>query len=171
MNFMGLANLIHVLTSACWAGGTFLVAWFITPTAAASGEAGSTFMRNLVQGTKVSMYLNIASWVAILTGLYMYYFFSGGFNTGWMATPKGLAITISGLTAIAALTVGQAVSRPTANRLTALGQAIQAGGAPPTTEQVAEMGRLSQRMTSAGRLAAILLVLTIVGMALGRRML
>ncbi len=171
MNFMGLANLIHIIASAIWAGGAFMMAWFIAPTAAVSGEAGSAFMRSLVQGTKVSLYLTVASWLTILTGLYLYWVFSGGFTSAWMSTSQGLAFTLSALTAIAALVVGQAVSRPTANRMTALGMEIQAGGGPPAPEQLAEIGALGARMTSAGRLVAILLMLTIVGMALGHRML
>lgn len=171
MSLMGLANLIHVVTAVCWAGGAFLIAWFLAPTVGASGEAGGSFMRNLTQGTKMVLYLNLASWLSVLTGLYLYWIFSGGFNPAWITTNQGLAFTISGLTAVAALIIGQTVSRPSSNRMAAIGREIQAGGGPPTPEQAVEMSALNNRMLSAGRQVAVLLMLTIIGMALGHRML
>ncbi len=171
MSFMALANLMHIVAAVCWAGGAFLMAWFIAPTVAASGEAGGSFMRNLAQGTKMVLYMNVAAWLAILTGAYLYWGFSRGLSTSWMATSQGLAFTLSGLTALAAFVVAQAISRPSAGKLAALGQAIQASGGPPTPEQATEIGALNQRMAFAARWVAILLMLTIVGMALGHRML
>ncbi len=171
MSLMGFANLIHIVTAVCWAGGAFLTAWFITPTVAATGEAGGSFIRGLIQGTKIILYMNLASWLTILTGLYMYWVFSAGFSPAWITTSQGLALTISGLTAVAALVIGQTVSRPSSNRIAALGREIQAGGGPPTPEQAEEIGSLNNRLVSAGRWVAVLLMLTIIGMALGRRML
>ncbi len=171
MSLMGLANLIHIITSVCWAGGAFLIAWFLAPAVGASGEAGGSLMRNLTQGTKMVLYLNLASWLSILTGLYLYWIFSGGFNPTWITTSQGLAFTISGLTAVAALVIGQTVSRPSSNRMAAIGREIQACGGPPTPEQAQQLGVLSNRMVTAGRRVAVLLMLTIIGMALGHRML
>ncbi|MEE9167197.1 MAG: hypothetical protein V3U24_07035 [Candidatus Neomarinimicrobiota bacterium] len=88
----------------------------------------------------------------------------------WILSQKGLATTIGGSAAIAALLIGQMVQRPSAKKIAALGGEMQKAEGPPSQEQLAEMQALQNRITTGAKWVAILLVVTTVGMALGRRL-
>ena len=89
-------------------------------------------------------------------------------NGAFARSHAGMTYGIGATAAIATLVVGFTMITPAANRLGALGAAIQAGGGPPTSEQQADMARLQARMTLGSRLAASLLLLTVITMAVAR---
>jgi hypothetical protein len=70
--------------------------------------------------------------------------------------------------ALIAVVIGMAVNSPAASRLAALGASIQAAGRPPSSDELAEMQRLQQRLARAGVLVALLLLLAAAAMALAR---
>ncbi len=57
---------------------------------------------------------------------------------------------------------------PAAKRLGALGQEIQASGGPPTPEQLAEVQAQQKKLTQGALWTAILLAVSVAGMALSR---
>jgi len=63
---------------------------------------------------------------------------------------------------------GMMVMRPAGMRMGAISQQIQAGGAPPTPEQQAEIGKLRQTLSTGGRIAAIVLIITTALMSVAR---
>ena len=78
---------------------------------------------------------------------------------------QDFALALGALAAIAALTIGIALQRPTGDKLRKLGESL--AGQPPNAEQAAEMGRLQGKMASYGNTLAYLFAISLAGMALG----
>jgi hypothetical protein len=106
--------------------------------------------------------------VTVLSGIWLYMKDVSMSNGAFARSHAGRTYGIGAAAAIATLVVGFTMITPTANRLGALGAAIQAAGGPPTAEQQAEMARLQARMTLGSRLAASLLLVTVITMAIAR---
>lgn len=81
--------------------------------------------------------------------------------SGW----KGVVLSIGALSGISALVFGLGRQRPTILAMRQL--VLDMAGNPPTEEQAARMGALRARMTGYGNILAVLMAVTITGMALG----
>lgn len=169
MDVVGIIlRLIHIFAGVFWAGATFMVVGFVYPTVQELGPEGQRFMQRLVQQRKYTTYVSAAGGLTILAGLLLYWRDSGGLRIGWITSGFGLALTIGGLAAIATLVLGFAVTKPTVEGLAALGKEIQAGGKPPTPEQMARLQGLQRRMSQALMWTTVLLVIAVAGMAVAR---
>lgn len=161
-------RIVHIGAGVFWVGSILFFARFIFPSALALGPAAGPFMDQLNRVRKVPQALLGAAVATILSGLFLYWRASLGFQWAWMRSPTGMVFGLGGLFALTAFFVGVLVNRPTAERLGQLGAAIQAKGGPPSPEQAAEMQRLQGRIGAALRAVALLLVLATAAMALAR---
>lgn len=161
-----ILRVIHILGGVFWAGWAFILAGFLEPAVDAAGPAGGEFQKALVQKTRIMPVMIAAPLLTILTGILLYWETSGGFSLAWIASGNGLALTIGGLAAIVAFVAGMVINRPTAERIGALGREMQASGGPPTPEQQAEMQVLQERLSRAGAVGAVLMLVAVIGMAL-----
>lgn len=168
MDIVSAVNLIHIITGVFWAGGVIMMAWFIAPAAGASGEGGQAFMKELTQETRMVLFLSVSSFLAIVSGIYMYWVFSGGLDRDWLSSGKGVALTIGGIAAVGAFLTGQLISGSAARRIARLAGEIQKGEGSPGEEQLNEIKGLQGRMARGANWTAILIVVALVGMALGR---
>lgn len=142
-----LLRLIHIFTGAFWAGATIYVAMFVLPAVNALGPDGGKFMAQLMKTKKLPVFMNVMSFLNILTGFRLLMIMTSNFkNTEWFSTHYGMCISIGMVAALGAFTIGLMVSRPTANKINALGAAIGAAGGPPSQEQAAQMGALRAKM-------------------------
>ncbi|MCC7352796.1 MAG: hypothetical protein IT330_03485 [Anaerolineae bacterium] len=145
-----------------------------------------------MQQRKYTTYVSAAGGLTTLAGLLLYWRDTGGLHVGritgcsislnitqpyicilpevegWITSGFGLALTIGGLAAIAKLVLVFAVTKPTVEGLAALGKEIQAGGKPPTPEQMARLQGLQRRMSQALMWTTVLLVIAVAGMAVAR---
>lgn len=161
-----LLRLVHVIAGVLWVGGVWVIAGFVEPTSRSLGTDGGRFMQGLVPRFSAAMF--VSATLAVLSGLLLYWRASGGLRLAWITTGTGLALTVGGLAALAAFYTGFWVINRAGRRLTALGTAIQVQGAPPTPEQGAEMAALQEKMRQGGVWTAVLLVVTVVGMAVAQ---
>jgi hypothetical protein len=168
MTIYAVLRLVHILSGVFWAGVNFTMAGFITPSVKATSPGSSGFMQHLAQKSGLPRYAEIAGWLTIIAGLALYWVLSDGFQLSWFVTRRGIVLAFGGLLAIAAMILAYAVQKPAAKRIGALGQEIQAGGGPPSPEQIAEMQALQNRMAQGARWTAILLVIAVAAMALSR---
>ena len=168
LSVVWLFRLIHILSGVFWVGGILLFAHFVFPAARALGPAGGALMSHLTQVRQLPRVLLTAGGVTVLSGLGLYWHDSMGFQGAWMRTHTGMLFGAGGLLAVVAIVVGLTVNAPAAKRLGVLGAKVQAQGAPPTFDQAAEMQRLQQRLGTALRAVALLLVLATAAMALAR---
>ena len=158
---MTLLRLVHIVAGGFWAGAAILMGWVVAPAARSVGPAAGPFMQALLKRRITTVLLTTGS-VTVAAGLWLW-----AIRQPTMGRWQDWALAIGALSAIAALTIGIGLQRPTAARVQALGAQIISAGAPPTTEQSAEMGRLQGKMGRYGSTLAYLFTVALAGMALG----
>lgn len=163
-----LFRLVHILSGVFWVGGVLLFAHFLFPTARALGPTAGPVMDHLNRIRRMPQTLLSAGGANILSGFGLLWHDSAGFQGTWMASTMGITLSTGGLLAVIALGIGLTINAPTAQKLGAMGAAVQAQGTPPAPEQVAEMQRLQRRLGAALSAVATLLVLATAAMALAR---
>jgi len=168
--FFIIFRLLHILAGVAWVGGVFLFVVFVQPSAAAIGPAAGPMMGQLLGTRKlVDRFLQLAA-VTIVAGLVMYIKDASDFGSlgDFLQTGYGVALTIGMLTAIAAAALGCAVTRPNVGRLLGMQRAIAESGAPPTSEQAAQIAAIQRTLKIYARLSFGLLVVTVAAMATAR---
>jgi uncharacterized membrane protein len=75
-----LMRIIHVLSGVAWAGGTFLLASVVEPSARGTGPEGGKFMQYASGPGKLPVYMMVSGILTLLSGLYLFWVRSGGFN-------------------------------------------------------------------------------------------
>lgn len=153
---------VHVLAGSFWLGAALMLVAFVAPCAQASGAAGDRFMQRLLAGSRFPQAMGAASLLASAAGLWLLWSVSGGLRGDWFATPSGVVYALAALAGLAALGVGLAVNKPTAQRLAALGERL-AGSVDAA--DAARLQALQARLRAGGQWGAALLVLSTLGMA------
>lgn len=160
-------RLLHILLGVFWAGTLMFSATFLFPSIREAGPDGAKVAAALARRG----FLNIMPLVAglnILSGLWLYWRVSGGFQPAFMHSATGMTFGLGATAAIVAFVIGVAVMRPAMMRAGALSQ--RAAQAPPAERdaQLATVQTLRLRAASAGRVVAVLLALAVAAMALAR---
>ena len=147
-------RILHIGGGVFWAGTTIFAAFFLEPSVSAAGPAGGEVMKRL-NATRFHPVMITLTLLTILAGLRLLWIASGGFNATWMRSPSGLCYTIGGVSALIGFVIGAAVNGPTVRQLGAVTDA-------------ATREALLARLRMATRVTALLLILTVVMMAIGR---
>ena len=156
-------KLLHVLAGMFWVGAAIITPLYLLATARAIGPAAGPFMKHVINVRKLPVAFNVAAGLNMLTGLGLYDNLSQHFRHPLVTSFNGWALTLGGLCGVLAFVWGAIVPGPAARRLVALTSKITG---TPTPEQAAEIGRLQARLHVGGMIAAMLLVLSLAGMAL-----
>jgi hypothetical protein len=161
-----ILRIIHVVGAVIWAGWAFTNTAFLAPAVKASGPAGGAVMGNILKTTLLKVMI-IVPLLVVTAGVIMYWYYSGNLSIEYLTSFRGLALTLGALAGLIAFIEGMLVTGPTARKMAAIGDQIQQGGGSPSPEQLAQMGVLRERLSSAGLHGTILLTAALVGMALG----
>jgi hypothetical protein len=164
--YLVILRVIHILAGVLWAGWAFASAGFVEPAARAAGPEGGKFMQALAAKTKLTQAMLVAPLLVILSGVLIYLQMSGGLSRDWLVSASGLALTLGALAGILAFILGFVMIRPAADHLAALSGRLQMAGGPPKPEQMAELGIVQRQLYRGGWYGAILLVISVIGMAL-----
>jgi uncharacterized membrane protein len=149
-----LMRILHVGLGAFWVGTLIFTAFFLFPAMRDAGPDSAKVANQLLQ-RKFAVIMPLTAIIAILAGVWLLWRVSGGFANGYMGTSAGKAYSIGGLAAIIALIIGLSVVRP------AMIKATQLGGTP-------EAQALRARAGKANVWVALLLMVTLIAMAVGR---
>jgi uncharacterized membrane protein len=160
-------RILHILSGAFWYGSLIFIMRFLMPSIRAAGAAGGPVMAQLNQ-RKLSLAMMGAAIVNVGAGIWLMFIVSGGNPGPWMRSGMGRTFALGGAFAILALIVGMVVVAPVTRRMGTLAATIGRRGAPPTPEELAEMGRLQQRNAVGTAIIAVLLTLAVVAMAVAR---
>jgi hypothetical protein len=163
-----LARLIHVVAGVMWAGALVFIGLLLLPAGRATGPAGGAVMQQLVRVQRMPLYLMLLMALTVLSGLSLFWLDVSAFGPAWIHTGPGRTFSAGAVFGILTAIVGGAVNLPASKKLEALGAAIHAGGAPPTPEQAAELGRLQNRLYSVGRWLTVLVLLAVICMGVAR---
>lgn len=160
-------RLLHILSGAFWYGATMFTARFLAPSLGAVGPAAGPVMAQLNQ-RKLPMAMMGAGIVNVVSGVWLMFAVSGGNLGEWMRSRMGQTFSAGGTFAIIGLVTGMIMVAPSAKRLGVIAAAAAKRGGPPSPEEVAEAGRLQQRMRTGSALVATFLTLAVAAMAIAR---
>jgi len=156
-------EVVHVGSAFVWAGAALFIALFVSPAARAAGPGAGPFMGAMVTRTRL---LDAMTWTSILTvgaGIWLWALDFDGAPTGY----KGAFITIGALAGISALGIALLRQRPTIVAMRDILVDVAATDGPPSESQGADLTELRAAMTRNGNVLAVLVVIAIVGMAVG----
>ena len=112
--------------------------------------------------------MTLSAFSTALSGLGLLWWCAQGGWGVWTASAYGYAILAGSIVGLAGFFLGLFVNAPTAKKMSDLAWAMQSAGRPPSPDQLAEMGRLQQRMHGAALTSAVLLSLTVILMGAAR---
>jgi hypothetical protein len=159
---------VHIVGGVFWVGAVFLMVGFIFPTVRATGPIGGRFMQEVMQRRRLSVFMNTAAGLTMLSGIIMYGRIMAATNGAWGETAAGMTFGIGGLATILAAILGGALVGRGGQRLARIGAAVQASGGAPSPEQAAEMSAIQARMGRAMIAVAGLLFVAVTSMATAR---
>jgi len=142
-------------------------AFFLMPAIAAAGPGGGSVMREFGKA-KIPQFMMSLMAVTVLSGLGLMGVIASRSDGTWFSSPMGRVISLGAALAIIASVYGAVVNRPTGMRMQQLG--AEMGGGQPTPDQAAEMKVLQEKLSSASRLVAVMLLLAVAAMAVARYM-
>jgi putative copper export protein len=160
-------RLIHIAGGVFWAGAVWLFARYVEPTATAAGPEGGRFLQRFA-GSGYTPAVMSAGLGTIVAGIALMWIDSGGFQPAFMGSHFGIVLSVGALSAVVAAVFGLGLGARNALRLKAVGAAVQGQPGGPTPQQVAEMQEIQGKLRTGGRVAAVLLGVTVVCMAIAR---
>ena len=148
-----LARVLHIVVGVFWAGTIIFNGWLLGPAVRELGPDGGKVMGALARRGLLTI-LPITGVLTILSGLWLYWHASAGFNSAYMGSRPGMVYGLGMVLTISAFLIGFLVVRPAVEKATT---------APP-----AEAQQYRQRAASGGTVVAWLLVIVVICMAIGR---
>lgn len=150
-------RVLHVLLAGLWLGAGVFTALFLFPTLGDTSASGNPMFAALMR-RRFGVYMAVTGGTAVVTGIWLYWRFTGGFSAATMGTTSGMVFGIGGLAGIVATIIGGAVIGRSADKMAEL----IAHGAPQ-----AEIETLRQRALGANRVVAVLMIFAVICMAAG----
>lgn len=157
---------IHVMSGVMWVGGSFLWSMVVAPSIMRNGPP--QIRRPFLEATlaKITRYLILSGALTIVSGFWVMGLLVGFANITDVFAGKGMpagygsALGIGVVTAIALLTIGAGVIRPTAHKLLHIMQNMQPNAPPP-----AELAALGKKMAMASMAGLIMGTIALGAMA------
>jgi uncharacterized membrane protein len=168
LTYLIILRLIHITCGIFWAGATIYLAVFVIPAVKASGAEGSKFMQQLSRTNRLPLVMMLAATLTVLAGILLIWKISGGLQSEWMGSKHGIVLSTGAALTIIAYLIGLTVNRPVVAKIAAMGKAIAAQGAPPSPEQMQQLGILRKRLFTATNIVALLLAFTVIIMSIIR---
>ena len=151
-----LMRLLHILSGIFWVGTMMFNAAFLLPAFKDAGPDGAKVAAGLAK-RRFMVVLPIVALVTILSGLWLFWRVSGGFETTFMQSHMAKALSFGAACAIVAFIIGVVVVRPAMMQSMALAQS------DPQRAQV-----LRVRADVVGRVVTGLIALAAAAMAVAR---
>lgn len=162
-----ILRLVHILGGVYWAGTMFFMVTFLEPTLRSMGPEGGKVMGGLAQRGFMKV-LPIVSLLTLVSGLWLLWLLSGGFDPSYMGTSVGMALSTGGGFAIIGWVIGLTIIRPATMRMAQLGPAMAQADDASRGAMAAEMNQLRGRAGTWGRVVFGLLVGAVALMAVAR---
>src|SRR6478736_3425246 len=110
----------HVLLAALWVGATFFITYFLFPSLQETGPAAGPIMAALMR-RKLPAFQASLGGITVLTGIYLYYRFTSGFDPVVSGSRGAIVFGSGGLCGLAALIIGGAVVGRNVDKMSQLG--------------------------------------------------
>lgn len=161
-------RLVHIVLGSVWVGIVVFNTIFLGPAVQELGADGGKVMGVLVRRGMMT-FLPIVALGTILSGVWLLWKVSLGFNEHYFHTASGHAFSGGGAMAILAYLIGITVMRPSMLRAGALAQRMaQVTDETERSARQQQVQALRSRARTSGVVVATLLVLSTAAMAVGR---
>ena len=165
---ISVLRLIHILCGVYWAGTVFFFVTFLEPSIRSLGPDGGKVMLRLFERGYMKL-LPIIAVITVISGLWLLWILSSGFDANYMRSSIGMSLSIGGGLAIIALIIGITVMRPAGGRVFAIAKQLpELRDESQKKTLVAEMESVRARLGVAGRVVFMLLVGAVALMAVAR---
>ena len=158
---------LHVLIAAVWLGSTIFMSYVLMPTVEKEGPAGGQIMIGLNRRGLVPFFAATAG-ITVLTGIYLYWRFTGGFDPEVSRSNGGLAFGIGGVCGIIASIIGgSVVGRSSKQMVEIMTKAMGIADGAQKASLMQQAAAVRQRIKSAGTIVIVLQVIALILMAVG----
>jgi hypothetical protein len=157
-------RLLHILGGVLWVGTALVNTFFLSPTVAATGEAGQRFIAYLIGQARLSARVTLASYLTVLSGAALYWIDSQGFTSAWQGSGPGVGFSLGALAGFVGFGFGQMVGKSASTIARIVGE-IQGA---PSTGQTAALAQARARMATAGTISTAFLIVALALMATAR---
>lgn len=162
-----LLRVLHVVLGVFWGGAVLLNAFFLQPALRDAGPEGGKVMAALLRrGFMTAM--PVAAIITLVSGLWLYWRVSGGFQAEYVHSAGGMTLAIGGVCAIVGFAIGMVAIRPNMGKAAALMQAASQASESERNANIAQAQVLRQRAATAGNVVNVLIIIAILAMAVGR---
>src|SRR4051812_42647225 len=90
------ARLVHVLLAALWIGGVALMVLFVMPATKETGTAAGPMLGAMAR-RGLNAFFGAVGGITVLTGIYLYWRFTGGFAPELSATRSAMVFGTGGI--------------------------------------------------------------------------
>jgi len=157
----------HVAVAAIWIGSTVFHSVFLMPAIEESGASGGQVMAGVAR-RGLHRYMMSLGIVTVLSGVYLLWRFTGGFDLGTVATHAGIAFATGGAAGIlAGLVGGGVVGRSAAGVGAVMAQAARLPEGTARNVLVQRAVTLQRRTKVGSRVVLLLQATALVLMAVG----
>jgi uncharacterized membrane protein len=160
-------RIFHILVAAVWLGAVAFVSALLMPAIQQAGSAGGEVMARLMR-RGLHTFMAVLGGTTILSGIWLYWRYTGGFNSTETSSHGGLAFGIGGVAGLLAGIIGGSVVGRSVKRAVALAE--QAAGTSNEAERTTLLDTaagLRARAAAASRFVLVLLVIAMVFMSAG----
>ena len=155
---------LHVVSGAFWFGSSMMMSFFISPTVAATADAGQRFMGYLVKQRRVVTVISALAGITVVAGAWLYWIDSAGFSSAWTWSSSGLVFGIGGVLGLIGFIFGIQIGT-NINKIVKTGSEIQG---KPTAEQMGLIQAAQKRLKVVGPISAYALILAVICMSVAR---
>ena len=161
-------RLIHIILGVFWAGAIFFLVLFLAPAVQRAGPGGGKVMGEINEA-RFFQIMPLVALVTILSGAWLLWILTGGFEPDFMGSPWGISLSVGALAAIIAFVIGVFVMRPATTRIMEFGPQMAAAASDEERQAIsAELAPLRKRSRTAGIWVAWLLLIAVATMAIAR---
>lgn len=164
MLFLAL-RVLHVLLAAAWLGSTMFMSLMLMPVIDASGPSGGEIMVGLNK-KGISAYFGAIGGITVLTGIYLFWHFTDGFDPAVSRTNAGMAYGIGGVAGVLAVIIGGSVVGRGANTIVELLSQLPKLSDAQKGPVLQQAGALKARVRTFGLVVIVLQVIALGLMAI-----
>jgi hypothetical protein len=156
----------HVLLAAVWVGATVFTSVLLMPVIEGAGPTGGQIMSGL-ERKGMTAFFGAMGGITVLTGIYLYWHFTGGFDPEISRSHAGMAFGIGGVFGLLAVIIGGSVIGRSSRKLLALMQQLPQASDAQKASLMQEAAALRGRMKSFGKIVLLCQVIALLLMAVG----
>lgn len=154
----------HVLLAAVLVGATVFTSILLMPVIEGSGPIGGQLMQNLEKKGMTAFFAALGG-TTVLTGIYLYWHFTGGFDPTISSSHAGMAFGIGGVAGILAVIISGSVIGRSSKKVLALMEQLPKASDAQKGALMKEAEMLRGRMKTFGALVLLLQIVALLTMA------